>query len=167
MSYSLTSFVKWTSSLRGWLTIISAFLNLIVSPQFPRALNISKHISPYNFILWLFIEGFVMWGFFRLFLGAVGGEVEFGGWFCLKVRMKTGKETACVLRDGPRTKVQESFWLRLSSFPDWYSTHNHLPWAFQKAESVTSEQIPHGQSSKVKCHISGDHVLTASGDVQT
>lgn len=49
-----------------------------------------------------------MWGFFCLFLGAVGG-VEFGGVVLFKGEDETRKETACVLRDGPRTKVQESF----------------------------------------------------------
>ena len=100
-------------------------------------LNFSKHINPYNFILWFFIDGH----FFC----------------CLKVRLKTGKETAWVLREelGPNHRHPSAPLAQLLSGLE-ISTHNHLPqlsW-YCLYQSVGNRAHPPGQSTKVKCCVS-------------
>lgn len=85
-------------------------------------LNSSKHANPYNFILWLFIDG----NFFC----------------CLKVRLKTGKETLGVER-GPSRRPPAASRARPLPRP---ATGSHRPWpSFPDAASVSWEPFRLGR----------------------
>lgn len=105
--------------------------------------NFSKHINPYNFILWLFIDGI---------------------FFLLKSESETGRETACVLSVGAQTTRRRPSASRAQLLPSLeLSTHNYIPTPppthTAPQEAVSVQWFPGGSLLQVKCCVSGDLML--------